>query len=193
MSDEGTAERIAAAARAILLEEGAEAVSMRRVAQAAGITPMAIYTYFPNRDALLRAIADAAFAELAAGWGARAAGQEWVARLFGLLDDFLDFALGAPHLYTFLMTDRREQARRFPGDFRDSGSPAYTPMVEVIAEGLRDGVLREDDPLEVSLALTASIQGLVQLYHGGRIGLAEQEFRALCHRTGRRVLRGLEA
>ena len=54
----GTAGRIIEAARAIVTEEGAEAVSMRRVATAAGITPMAIYRHFADRDALLRAVAD---------------------------------------------------------------------------------------------------------------------------------------
>jgi AcrR family transcriptional regulator len=53
----GTADRIAAEASAILRAEGADAVSMRRVASAVGITPMAIYRHFPNREALLRAVA----------------------------------------------------------------------------------------------------------------------------------------
>jgi AcrR family transcriptional regulator len=60
----GTAERIAAEASAILRAEGADAVSMRRVASAVGITPMAIYRHFPNREALLRAVAARGWATL---------------------------------------------------------------------------------------------------------------------------------
>ncbi|GAB2809211.1 TetR/AcrR family transcriptional regulator [Lentzea nigeriaca] len=193
MTAERTADRIASAARAILLAEGAAAVSMRRVAEAAGITPMAIYTHFPNRDALLREVAEATFAELATSWGRRGEQGGWEERLFGQLQDFLDFALGQPHLYAFLLTEQRAQARRFPEDFRDGGSPIFTPAAQALEQGMREGALRRDDPLEMALTLTAQTQGLVQLYLGGRIGLSEQEFRALCERTGRRVLDGLRA
>lgn len=188
-----TSERIAEAARDILVREGSKAVTMRRVADAVGVTAMAIYKHYPNRQALLRAVVDRTFQDLGAGWGRRAAGGDWESLVFGLLEDFLDFALGAPHLYTYLMTEQREHARRFPDDFAGGGSPAFTHLVALVEEGMRDGRLRQDDPLEVTLALTSAVQGLVQLYLGGRIGLPEKEFRALCHRTGRRILDGIEA
>ncbi|GAA2273681.1 hypothetical protein GCM10010149_14840 [Nonomuraea roseoviolacea subsp. roseoviolacea] len=90
----------------------------------------------------------------------------------------MDFALGGPHLYTFLMTGPRERTRRFPDDFASDASPAFMHLVVLVEEGMRTGRLRGDDPLEVTLALTAAVQGLVQLYLGGRIGPAEDEFRA---------------
>ncbi|WP_049566867.1 TetR/AcrR family transcriptional regulator [Nonomuraea sp. SBT364] len=188
-----TAERVAEAARTILVSEGAGAVTMRRVAELAGITAMAIYKHYPNREALLGAVADRTFRELGDGWGTRVPDGDWEARTLGLLDDFLDFALGRPHLYTFLMTDRRERARRFPDDFEGGGSPAFTRVAELAEEGMRLGLLRPDDPLETALVLTSSIQGLVQLYLGGRIGLPEDDFRALCVRTARRILHGIQA
>jgi AcrR family transcriptional regulator len=46
-------ERIADAALSILEAKGPQAVTMRQVAEAVGITPMAIYYHFPNREALL--------------------------------------------------------------------------------------------------------------------------------------------
>ncbi|MET8862746.1 TetR/AcrR family transcriptional regulator [Nonomuraea sp. NPDC004580] len=184
------AERIADAARGILVGEGAEAVTMRRVAGLAGVSPMAAYKHFPSRQALLDKVAERAFRELAEGWGSRAPGGSWEERAFGLLDDFLDFALGQPHLYTFLMTDRRERARRFPEDFRGD-VPPFGLLVALVEEGMREKVLREDDPLEVTLTLTASVQGLVQLYLGGRIGLAEDGFRELCRRAVRRIFDGV--
>jgi DNA-binding transcriptional regulator YbjK len=48
-----TASRIAAAARRLLDKEGTEAVTMRRVAAAVGVTPMAIYRHYPDRASLL--------------------------------------------------------------------------------------------------------------------------------------------
>ena len=49
-------ERIAEAALDILEREGPEAVSMRRVAQAVGVTAMALYHHYANREALLQAL-----------------------------------------------------------------------------------------------------------------------------------------
>ncbi|WP_203984507.1 TetR/AcrR family transcriptional regulator [Sphaerisporangium rufum] len=186
-----TARKIADTAQAILVSEGARAVTMRRVADEVGVSPMATYKHYPNRDALLDAVAHRAFRELADGWGRRCPDGPWADRLSGLMHDFLDFALGRPHLYTFLMTERRERARRFPEDFAGGGSPAFTQVVALAEEGIRAGALRADDPLEVALALTSPVQGLVQLYHGGRIGLDEAGFRRLCERTVRRVLDGV--
>lgn len=186
-----TAEKIAEAAQAILVSEGAEAVTMRRVADMAGVSAMAAYKHYASRQAVLDAVAERAFAELAGGWGARDPDGPWEDRVLGLMHDFLDFAVGRPHLYRYLMTDRRERARRFPDDFEGGGSPAFTRLVVLVEEGVREGLVREDDPLEVTLALTSSVQGLVQLYLGGRIGLPEEDFRRLCERTVRRIFDGI--
>lgn len=191
MTGTTTAERIAAAARRILIAEGADAVSMRRVADAAGITPMAIYRHYPNRGALLRVVADAALQELAERMRRHAATVGFAERIDALLDDFLDFALGVPHLYGFLMTDRWERARSFPGDYEESGPPAFAEVTEIVRQGMREGLLREDDPMEVALTVTSHPQGLVQLYLAGRIGLSEPDFRALCHRSTWRVINGI--
>jgi AcrR family transcriptional regulator len=191
MTAGGTAERIASAALTILLEEGVDAVTMRRVAAAAGITTMATYRHFANRETLLRTVADTAFAELGGQWGKRGMGEGFARRIEGLLDDFLDFALGRPNLYHFLITDRRDGVRRFPEDFRAGGSPAFSPVVAAVEQGMREGALRSDDALEVTLAITMPAMGLVQLYLGGRMTLSEHDFRALCRRTVGRVVDGL--
>ncbi|MER6003014.1 TetR/AcrR family transcriptional regulator [Nonomuraea angiospora] len=191
MNDQGTAGRIVAVARRILLEDGADAVSMRRVGDAVGITAMAIYRHYPNRDALLRAVADRSARELAESWRQRSPSGTWDERCMAALDDFLDFALGSPHLYRFLILDAWAGARRFPEDFRDGQGPPFSVVAELVEEGMRTGRLREDDPLETAMTITSSAQGLVQQYLSGRIGMAEADFRALCHRSTVRIISGL--
>src|SRR5271156_1743881 len=61
-----TPSRIVTAACRQLHKKGAEAVTMRRVAAAVGVTPMAIYRHYPDRASLLNALADKGFQELAA-------------------------------------------------------------------------------------------------------------------------------
>lgn len=186
-----SADRIREAALDILVSEGAGAVTMRRVAAAAGVTAMATYKHFANRDELLSAVAGDAYREVAATWDRRTGEAGFAARLLRLADDLLDFALGKPHLYAFLIAERRPEQNRFPEDFRAGGSPAFTPVIEVVEQGIAEGALRDEDPLEMTLVLTAAAQGLLQMYLSGRIALPEKEFRALFTRTMTRVLDGL--
>lgn len=49
-------EQLLAQARAIYQAEGLEALSMRRLAQDAGLSPMTLYSYFPSKQALLESV-----------------------------------------------------------------------------------------------------------------------------------------
>jgi AcrR family transcriptional regulator len=186
-----TATRIVDAARAIVTDEGADAVSMRRVAAAVGITPMAIYRHFADRDALLRAVADDLGAHLRELWVAPDPSAETETLLREQLRRFLDFALGQPRLYRFLMIDGWTRARRYPQDFGRSEGPAFARVVELVASLMERGVWRSDDPLEVALTLTSQTQGLVQLYLSGRMDMSENDFRALCERAMWRMVHGV--
>lgn len=187
-----TVERISKAALKILLEEGAQAVTMRRVAVDAGVTAMASYRHFPNREALLRAVVDEAVADVTQSWD-KEPGGDFGTQVDVLLEQFLDFAMGMPNLYLFLVGEPWDGAKQFPEDFRAGGSPTFAPMLGVVEAAMISGVLKADDPLEVTLAITMPVTGLVQQYLGRRITLDEKDFRALCRRTVRRVLNGLEA
>jgi AcrR family transcriptional regulator len=61
-------------------------VTMRKIAAKVGVTPMALYRHFDDREALLAALADDSFTTLAAEWSKVA----WN----GDPDDDLDTALG---------------------------------------------------------------------------------------------------
>src|ERR1700754_619368 len=121
-----TADRIVSATREIVVEQGSATVSMRRVAAAVGVTPMAIYRHFANREALLDVVAERLFAELAARWRDRTWSDDLEADVTALLDDHVDFALRQPRLYAFLFTEVRTNARRYPDGFTGGGAPALS-------------------------------------------------------------------
>lgn len=186
-----TGDRIAAAAGRLLEREGSDAVTMRRVAKAVGITPMALYRHFADRDGLLNALADAGFQE----WAARASGIAIPAdpeqQLAQILDLFLDFALEKPRLFELMFLSRRRGARQFPGDFRTGRSPTAKFAVAALETGMKQGLFRQDDVWEITFETGAMLQGLVMLYLGGRVGTSEEEFRSLCHRALRRYMDGI--
>jgi AcrR family transcriptional regulator len=186
-----TAAKILDAAYALLDREGPAALSMRRVAEAVGITPMAIYRHYPNREALLEAVAERIFSVVAADWSRRSREPDLRARLMALLEPHLDFALRHPHLFDLAFASRRAGARRYPDDFRAGRSPTVNVVVETLDEGMRNGVLRDDDPHAVMMSLTGLQHGLIALYRAGRFSYDETAFRAFYLQAMQRMIDGL--
>jgi len=186
-----TPDRIALAAGRLLDREGTHAVTMRRVARAVGVTAMALYRHFADRDDLLNALADAGFEELTARASSMAMPADPEQQLMNILDLFLDFALEKPRLFELMFLERREGARQFPGDFRTGRSPTAKFAAGALETGMKQGAFRRDDVWEITFETGAMLQGLVMLYLGGRVGTSEEEFRALCHRAFRRYLDGI--
>ena len=191
MTARPTVERIAAAARRLLDEEGIDAVTMRRVAEAVGITPMAIYRHFPDRAGLLNAVAGQGFEELAARLAAMRFSGSIEERLTKMGKTYLDHALENPRLFELMFLKPREGARRYPRDFKAGRSPTANLMVEVMKEGMENGYFRADDPWEIVFEVGALSHGLIMLYLGGRMNMSAARFRALYQRSFRRYIHGI--
>lgn len=186
-----TSEKIAIAAEKILYREGSDAVTMRRVAEAVGITAMAVYRHYPNRAALLNTLADQGFTELAVRLGGVKTSGSIERRLESVMDIFLDHALEKPRLFELMFLKPREGARQFPQDFRAGKSPTANPSAVVLREGMESGHFRKDDVWEIVLEMGALLQGMIMLYLGGRMSMPEQEFRKFCRRSFKRYLHGI--
>jgi AcrR family transcriptional regulator len=193
MVTHGTADRIAKAARQLLITGGAEAVTMRRVAEATGISAMAIYRHYPDRAALLNALADEGFAKLSAFLKRRRFTGDCATRLAKMAEVYLDHALVNPRLFDLMFLEPREGARRYPQDFKSRKSPTATLMADVIAQGMVHGEFKQDDCWEITFEMGALSHGLIMLYLGGRIQMSQQAFRALYRRSFRRYLNGIRS
>jgi AcrR family transcriptional regulator len=186
-----TVQHIATAARRLLDKDGADAVTMRRVASAVGITPMAIYRHYADRSALLNGLADAGFAELAARLTKEPYSGSTEERLIRMAEIHLEHALENPRLFELMFLERRAGARRFPRDFHRGRSPTANLWAETVRDGMERGELREDDPWEITFAMGALSHGLIMLYLGGRLSPSTARFRAFYRRSFKRYLRGL--
>ena len=186
-----TALKIAQAARRLLDKEGVEAVSMRRVAEIVGITPMAIYRHYPDREALLKALADEGFEELAASLKGRRFTGDFETRLAKMADLYLDHALENPRLFELMFLTKRKGARQYPQDFKARKSPTATLMADVVAEGMAGGALKQDDHWEIAFEMGALSHGLIMLYLGDRMAVSPAQFRALYRRSFRRYFDGI--
>jgi AcrR family transcriptional regulator len=97
------AREIVAAARALLEEEGAGALSMRRLADRLGIRAPSIYKHLPDKRTLEAALISEGFEETAVAFADAVEGSEQP--LVALAAAYRDFARRHPHLYR-LMTER---------------------------------------------------------------------------------------
>jgi AcrR family transcriptional regulator len=188
-----TAEKIAAATLVILEREGADAVSMRRVATAVGITPMAVYHHFADRAALLTFVTDREFDKLVDHMRAQPARRGHAQRLLHVMDYYIDYAFAHPRVFDYVFSQHRPDARRFPRDFHARRSPTMNVVADTVERAMADGVLRKGDVWEVAMALWAHAHGYVALYRAGRFGCSEAQFRRLFQRSLQGMIDGLRS
>jgi AcrR family transcriptional regulator len=115
------AREIVTAARELLEREGAEALSMRHVAEQVGIRAPSIYKHFSGKEALEAALISDAFDEQAAVFEAAVEGSD--APLAAIARAYRAFATSHPHLYR-LMTERIDRSLIVPGTEERARAPA---------------------------------------------------------------------
>jgi AcrR family transcriptional regulator len=184
MDTVSTATQISVEARRLLELGGTDAVSMRRVAQAVGVTATTIYRHFPDRAALLSGLADDGFRELAASLKElRGNAGNACSRLRRMADATVDFAVEHPHLYELMFLKPRQGARRYPHDFK----AGHSPTANIIVEVLRELPVRKvpKDLWQIAFEIGALSYGLIMLYVGGRINVSVARLRVM-HRAALR-------
>lgn len=154
---------ILAAATALFLDHGVEHVTMRRIAAAVGVSATALYVYFPDKDAILRAIAAESFVALnAAHERSRQPGRSTMATLHAGLHAYVAFALAHPDEYrlVFLRTGRRgaDPCKDVPE--ADIGFGMLVANVQAVMD---DGQFHPNSAMLVAEAIWACLHGLVAL------------------------------
>jgi len=121
------AHEIVEAARELLEEEGADGLSMRRLAERVGIRAPSIYKHLPDKQALENALISAAFEEQAAVFETALADDDPIGAIAAA---YRDFANRHPHLYR-LMTERPlDRERLVPG----AEERAARPVIEAFGD-----------------------------------------------------------
>lgn len=181
-----TKDRIFAAAKTVLEVDGIPGLTIRKVARRAGMSPMAMYNHFADKDALLNALVEDGLA----AWerivrDIRASDpMQWLQHL---MEGFLDFALTQPHFFDAAFFLPAPRARQYPDDFVAGRSPVVAMMLIRIDQAKAEGKLAERPALDMVLALAALAQGLVSMYRANRFS-SEKQFKTLYRKTIRDCL-----
>lgn len=94
-----TRQRVLDAALRLVDDDGADALTMRRLGQALGCDPMALYRYAANRAALLDGVAETVLAELVLPAG----GASWETQLRATGHEFRRLALAHPNVVPLIV------------------------------------------------------------------------------------------
>jgi AcrR family transcriptional regulator len=185
-------QRILTCALDELQRSGVEGFSLRAVGVAAGITPMAVYRHYHDREDLLAAAGEAAFSVWKARVGAIKAARplDWL-RQAGRA--YAEFALDEPAFFDACFVLRTSVERLYPADFIAGKSPVIALVVQRIEEAQAQGQLTEGDALEAGMALWAQVHGLTMLHRSGRFAMKRKDYMALCLRCIELTLAGLGA
>jgi len=162
------------AAARLLEEGGTTAVTVRAVAQEAGVTATALYRHFADKEALLAAVAARGFANLVDRFN-RAAAPSLPPRRHlveqGLA--YIAFAAEHPHLHA-LMFGPRVPGAEGNADLNHWAAESFRLLVDATAACLPTGS-GQDKIMSTAIALWSLVHGYATLHRDGQLnGLPPQ-------------------
>jgi AcrR family transcriptional regulator len=163
-----TREKILAAGRDLLLTEGFHGFSMRKLAARVDYTATAIYSHFPDKDALLGELVEREFIKFRRAFDRTSKIADPIERLAKKGLTFIDFALDSPDAFKFLFMNT--QIDVFPKvGLIERGNPAqdcYAYLRSTIVEGLAAGRFRPEirDPDMLAQLFMSGVHGVVALH-----------------------------
>jgi AcrR family transcriptional regulator len=137
-----------AAARAMVETGGHEALSLRKVAQAVGVAHRSLYGHFADREALLDAVAETGFIDLAAALAATASRAE-------LVEAYVRFALAKPRLYDLMRSRPHATMKHKP------------PLQRAVHLGTAEAMRLFADPAASKADNRRTVMKALILLHGG--------------------------
>ncbi|MCZ9351504.1 TetR/AcrR family transcriptional regulator [Streptomyces mutabilis] len=162
-------DEIVSGATRLLVQGGEHSVTLRAVAREVGISAPAIYQHFADRDAILFAVAEVAFAELELALNDVGDHADPADRLRAVAVAYLTFAKHSPTRYQIMfggVWDASKSLQRTPSmaaDLAELGLGAFRIISRAMADCIEAGRSTGTDPHADATALWAGLHGLAQL------------------------------
>lgn len=184
-------DQIGDAAAALYARGGEAAITMREIARAVGASPMGLYRYFEDRDAIVAFLRTRAFNRFAECLErAFARGDEPFARARAVGRAYLDFALENPGDYR-LMFNMEQPVETGNTALAKASARATLTVTRHVDDLVKAGIV-VGDPAVIGRALWAAAHGVIVLHLAGRLPKGT-DVRALYLETMRLAFRGARA
>lgn len=181
---------IIAAARSLIVADGLEALSLRKLAAELGVTAPALYAHVRDKQDLLRALAEGEFEALVARF-AQVDDPDPIARIKGHGRAYVQHARENPELFRvmFLFPPELSPAS-VPAEVELPGATkAFEAAASAVEEALAAGLIDADDPLLVALTLWSGTHGVANVLQLG-FGLPPELEDAMIDEVTDRLLAG---
>jgi AcrR family transcriptional regulator len=160
-------ERLCDAAERMFAEHGAEAVTIRELAAAVGVSPMTPYRYFKDKDAILAAVRARAFdrnAELLERAFAETPPER---RAAAMGEAYVRFAIDHPEAYKLMFDVRQPSEADYPDLVRAGERSRRTMTLQLEAEIARGRV--QGDPAMIAHMYWCAMHGVLMLHFSGKL------------------------
>lgn len=155
-------QRILTAALRILDEQGEAGLTVRGIAQAAGIAPMGIYSRFEGKTGIYEALFMEGFDRLGEELDRHTPTDDVLADLRNAADHYRQFALKNPAHYRLMFMDPRRQYRPSM-TAADSCARTFQRLISLIERGQHEGVFPPAPAVELAQMFWSVVHGFVSL------------------------------
>lgn len=147
-----------------LREQGAEALSLRALARAVGVSQTAPYRHFADKGELFAAMAARGYRGLltALKQAGEAAGDCPEARLIAFAHAYVAYAADNPQLFKLMFGPATQPAGQYP-ELREASRATFALVQTILRHGMEQGIFREQDLAYLANAGWAGIHGLATL------------------------------
>jgi AcrR family transcriptional regulator len=161
-----------AQAERIVRERGVQELSLRELAREVGVSHGAPRRHFPDRQALLDALAEDGFVRLGAELhGAMdGAGDDFQARLQATATAYVHFATRDAALLALMFASKHGEP---PGALHEAADRAFSVLLALIEQGQAESAIEPGEPERVGLVLFATIQGIAALVTSGMVDVGQ--------------------
>ncbi|WP_330183535.1 TetR/AcrR family transcriptional regulator [Nocardia sp. NBC_01503] len=169
--------------------EGLTAVSLRRVAREAGVSPGAPYHHFTDRAALLAAISARGFEQLGARMiSVREGASGPREALIAMTVAYVEFARDSPAYFRLMFRPELYEPDKHPAT-ATAGDAAYAVLEQAVADATGSGGLPSEEADTLALALWSLAHGLASLTLDGKLELRSAQMGTTAVELSDRVTR----
>lgn len=175
----------------MIADGGVASVTLREISGRLGVSRAAPYRHFPNKSALLVAVASAGFERLRDRLHSVDAGapRSSVERFRRMGEEYVRFALENPAHYR-LMYGKEALSRQDQPELREAANAIFDQLVDVIQAHQRRGGIKRQNPRVQAFVAWSAVHGLASLLIEEQI-LAEIDIDVLIRQTTRTLLDGM--
>lgn len=146
-----------------IIEQGEDALTLKELSKKLHITPPALYRHFSSKEDLIKNVMNHAFDLFDEIIIAVETNKKYscIEKFYFFGKEYLNFATSKPNLFNVMFGTRFSSLRDVNN--REEAKSLYT-IADRLLEGQKNGVIKEDNPLNQVSVIHSTLHGLAKLY-----------------------------